>query len=102
MQKQVQEMFDRGLQVLQKVAGEAAANAVKYSDAYNEHLKQKEFDNAFNIEKEICNSSNYIVLADWIPRNQEVADRWMETAQALLEHRTIKPLINDIEMDPHL
>ena len=95
------DFFSHGLAVLSAVAGEKQASLINREKAAAQALEDRQSERP-DLNQMILDSTNYILFADQIPRNQKVSEQWDRDANALLNTGSIKSLINDIEDDPHL
>lgn len=94
-------IVEKNKAVLSKIAGVDAVYNLNQSI-----VDEKVFSSLKNPEPSFVewytNPRSYIVLQDWIPRDQTTAERWKHLAKPFLEQSSISSLINDEEIDPHL
>lgn len=95
------ELLRRGLLVLSHVAG--LDPKVDLGEAQRRaRVSANAVANEQSIAEWYADAQNYLVLQDWIPRLQPVADQWSGLAGSYLPCADIRSLINDDEIDPHL
>lgn len=99
--EQEDRLYQTGLLALEKVGGQEALKAVSQEVARKIFCQSLQ-KNPIDLQQSLLNPSNYSLLEDSIPRSAAVADLWKKQAEAILESKNIRTLINDIEDDPHL
>ena len=94
------EFLRRGLLVLAHVAGSDINPDI--DDAYRRAELARLQPDPKDFSQWFTDPSSYLVLQDWMPRNQVVETAWSEEASKYLPSGDISTFINDEESDPHL